>query len=384
MNSGECHQRGANPDSTAAEHHGRALGAGVVMVGAFPPPLHGMAAANAAMRSRLMREGCAVFVVDIANRSLGRSFWVRATRAGRVARGLFNFLRIPRDQGRTLYMSISGGLGQWYECAFAALARVRHQPLFLHHHNYSYLDHGFFVTRLLVTLAGPEATHVVLSPGMGRKLERAYPGATKLFHLSNSGLLDVETAGVPVGRKKLETIGFLANITAEKGVFEFFRLARAIEKADLPVHILLAGPYQDDRIEARVRRLLEQTGSVEYIGPQYGAEKRAFLERVDVLVFPTRYANEAEPLVVHEALAYSAPVIAFARGAIGEVLSGGCGRPIDPQSDFTKEAMDQLKSWLKDPASFQRASKFAGQRAADLHASAEMQVDRLVRNLCSP
>lgn len=380
-NSAERRQHPLNSEDTAPDRHGGARTGSVVMVGAFPPPLHGMAAANAAMLGRLKREDSHVFVVDIANRSLSRNILVRASRVGRVTRGLFDFLRVPRDQGRTLYMSVSGGLGQWYECVFASLARLRRKRIFLHHHNYSYVDRQFFVTRLLVKLAGPEATHVVLSPGMGEKLERAYPGVKKTIQLSNGGLLEVEVDGEHADRKKLEAVGFLANITAEKGIFDLFRLARAIEQAGLPVHILLAGPFQDERIEARVRRLLEESSNVEYVGAKYGAEKRAFLERIDVLVFPTRYANEAEPLVIHEALAYGSPVIAFARGAISEVLSAGCGLQVDPEADFTIEALAQIRTWLRHPSAFQRASSAARARANDLRATGAMQVDRLVREL---
>jgi len=46
---------------------------------------------------------------------------------------------------------------------------------------------------------------------------------------------------------------------------------------------------------------------------------------VDVLLFPTDYANEAEPLVIHEAIRSGAHVIACERGAIPDILSNGAG-----------------------------------------------------------
>ncbi len=54
-------------------------------------------------------------------------------------------------------------------------------------------------------------------------------------------------------------------------------------------------------VEPEFRKLLEAAGYASYLGPIYGDAKTAFYGNLDVLLFPSNYVNEAEPLVIHEA-----------------------------------------------------------------------------------
>ena len=72
---------------------------------------------------------------------------------------------------------------------------------------------------------------------------------------------------------------------------------------------------------------------VHVLGPVHGAAKARFFAMIDVFVFPTRYAHEADPLVVWEALAAGRPVIAYARGCIREQV-GDAGLLIEVHQSF--------------------------------------------------
>jgi glycosyltransferase involved in cell wall biosynthesis len=50
-------------------------------------------------------------------------------------------------------------------------------------------------------------------------------------------------------------------------------------------------------------------------------------------LFPTKYVNEADPLVIHEALRNGVYVIACERGAIAETLGHGAGLAV-PHEGF--------------------------------------------------
>ena len=97
----------------------------VVLVGAFPPPLHGMAAVNAAACERLRAVGSEPLVIDIAASSLDRSLLGRIDRLPRVISGLCRLALVRGFRGMVLYMSVSGGLGQLYELIFLLLGRIR-------------------------------------------------------------------------------------------------------------------------------------------------------------------------------------------------------------------------------------------------------------------
>jgi glycosyltransferase involved in cell wall biosynthesis len=353
----------------------------VFLVGAQPPPVLGMSEINAALRERLERMGRTPRVIDLAAPSLGRAGWVRLARTMRVANGLQQFLRARTLPGDTFYMSVSGGLGQVYELAFLTLARMRRLQCFLHHHSYAYLERPSFVSRWLVAIAGSRTLHIALSPGMAALLSRVYPVASNVVSLSNAALLLGVSQGLVTPRDSLSTIGYLGNITAEKGVFDFLEIAAATERAGHASRAIIAGPCQDRETEQRVRSQVGQLRAARYVGPTYGDAKVAFFREIDVLLFPTRYVNEAEPLTIHEALMHGVPVIAFGRGAIPEILTRDCGLVVARQDDFVAAALTQLDTWRQAPEALQRASLAARDRFERLNHQAIAGLDRLLQRM---
>lgn len=343
--------------------------ADIIMVGTFPPPLHGMAAVNAAIRDRFATAGADVMVLDVAAPSFHRGLWSRLGRLPRVVRGLLKLALARGLRDRVLYMSLSGGLGQAYELLFALLARARGMRIFLHHHSFAYLDRPSRVTSMLISAAGANASHIMLSDGMAERLQAAYSHVGPVLAISNAVLLLSDHIGeLPPPKARLGVLGFLSNIAAEKGVHEFLDVCAAVQGLGLPINATLAGPFQDAGIEKSVRARLAELPCVTYVGPVYGADKGSFYAGIDVLLFPTRYANEAEPLTVHEAMRDGVPVIAFGRGAIPEILTPACGRVIPVDDDFTSNAVAQIKAWLSDPQSLRAASVAASARFDELRA----------------
>lgn len=352
----------------------------VVIVGPFPPPVHGMAAVNAAVRERLHGAGVALRVIDLAAPSLDRSLVFRLHRLPRVLRGLARFTGMRGLRGRTLYMSVSGGLGQVYEMAFLTFARLRGMRIFLHHHSFAYLDAPSGIAQALVRVAGSSAVHVTQSPRMAERLQVVYK-AVRVVPVSNAVFLLRREIPPAQSRQRLRTLGFISNISAEKGVFEFLDLMAAVDAENLPLKAKLAGPFHDSQNESAVRARLEQLENVEYVGPKYEAEKDAFFADIDALIFPTRYTNETEGMVNHEAMCHGVPVIAYGRGCIPEIIGADCGKVVDPAEPFVPVALTQIKAWLSDPAVFAAASRAAARRFSENYLRNEQRWRELLTGL---
>lgn len=340
----------------------------ILMAGAFPPPVHGMAAVNAAVRDRLRATGVELLVIDLAASSLDRGLLARLGRLPKVVRGLVRLGSARALRGDTLYMSVSGGLGQAYEILILALARLRGMRVYLHHHSFAYLDTPSWLTRLLVRIAGP-AHHVVLSEGMARRLRTLYPQVQSTIPISNTALLLDTQGSTPLVRQELRTLGFLGNISAEKGIFTFLDLLAACRDRKLPIRAKLAGPFQDAQTEQQIHERLMALPAVEYVGARYGSEKTDFYTGIDVLIFPTHYVNEAEPLTIHEAMSHAIPVIAYGRGAIPEIICPQGGRVVPPDEPFIPVALAQIEAWLGQLAVFQEASAAAARQFMTLRTA---------------
>jgi glycosyltransferase involved in cell wall biosynthesis len=297
-------------------------------------------------------------VINTSARNLDRSLRTRLFRLKRVfiAAILLTFER--RMRGANLYMSVSGGLGQLYETVFSFMARMRGMRLFMHHHSYAYLDERSLCTQLLLKTAGASAVHILLSEGMRKKLCFTYK-TPHTISISNAVFFYHKENLACRPYHPMNTIGFFSNISAEKGIFEFLNLVKAMQDENLSVNAIIAGPFENSAIEKAVIERLDRLHRAEYVGPMYGSSKIKFFESIDVLVFPTRYMNEAEPIVVLEAMSRCVPVVAFGRGAIPEIIDSTCGRVIGIKDDFVSKALLQIKIWRCSQKHYAAASKAA-------------------------
>ncbi|MEI9886068.1 MAG: glycosyltransferase family 4 protein [Rhizomicrobium sp.] len=352
----------------------------IILVGAFPPPLHGMSAINAAMRDLIQQAGVQPQIINLTASDLDRSAVARVGRLPKILRGLMELARARRSRGRALYMSVSGGWGQISEILFAGMARLRGRRLFLHHHSFAYLESRTHLMALLVGIGGPDAVHVALSPGMAARFESLYR-AKHVIRISNAAFLIGDGCRSVVPRQLLRTLGFIGNIAAEKGVFEFLDLLEAVGNLGLPLRAELAGPFQDAQTELMVRTRIDALPNVDYVGPKYGADKEAFFGRIDALIFPTRYVNEAEPLTIHEAMSCGIPIIAYGRGAIREIVGQDCGEVIDAGVPFVSAALEKIKAWIDDPVGFSASSRAAFSRFSESRAKSLQSRQRLLNDL---
>jgi len=351
----------------------------IIMVGVLPPPVHGMAMVNAAVLEKLRSRETGLLVVNMAARSLKRSVINRLSRIPRCMHGLIRLLVAPKQTDASLYMSVSGGYGQSYELAFILFARLCRMRIFLHHHSFSYLNSPSHLTKWLIVAAGLDATHIALSPGMAEKIKNIYKIKNTLS-ISNAVFFPSDSINSSV-RKQIETIGFLGNITSEKGIFDFLDLVSAIQVEGINLKAKLAGPFQDKGIEQLVRQRLKKLPMIEYVGPKYGMEKDVFYSDIDLLIFPTIYENEAEPMTIHEAMSHGVPVIAYGRGSIPEIVVRGCGLVIAPDTPFVPAALAQIKIWLRCQSIFEKVSEAAINNFSKTYAENSQHWQLLMANL---
>lgn len=342
----------------------------IIMFGAFPPPVHGMAAVNQAMLERLAAEGWAVEKLNTAPRTLERSLWARLSRIPMILRAwrqLVNKER-PAEDKNVVYMALSGGWGKMYDLVTITICRMLHMSCVLHHHSFAYLEQKKQFTSWLIKMAGEDATHVVLCNRMRQYLKTQY-GCKKVIVLSNVSLLNIDVHKQE--RQSLYTVGFLSNITREKGGWDVISLARSIKALGWPLRVVVAGPCYEQTLANELRKA-QMEGALKWCGPVYAANKKQFWRKVDALVFPTTYVNEAEPLVVWEALAEGVPVIAYDRGCISNQVDEA-GQMISSNKDFLTAALGIIGKWQKSPEFYCQYTRLAQQQYKEARKTAEQQ-----------
>ena len=326
---------------------------GVCVIGPMPPPYHGMSAMNEAVVRALRTEGVTVTVFNTSPTLLNQNgILARLSRMGRISTAIWRTGKQVRESGDTIYISPSSGPWLICEALIAWQARRAHAHIVIHHHSFSYLNRSYWPMRWFVKGAGSNACHVTLCQYMGRLLGKLYPRVEHTLVMSNSALLDVPVTPTSCNISELKTIGFLSNISLAKGILEVLRLAEALLRFGNNICLKIGGPFISKNIESLFRMRTKDLPNIEYVGPVYGEDKERFFNTIDAFVFPTSYHNEAEPLVILEALRHGCPVMAFARGCIGSILEEECGIAIPVDGDFTTIAMAKIFQWQKDPQTF--------------------------------
>ena len=146
------------------------------------------------------------------------------------------------------------------------------------------------------------------------------------------------------GCRKFLVIGAL---TESKGITEF--VADWMQFANPQDELIVAG---EGKQEGELRRLIEGSSSVTYVGRVDGGEKWRLFSECDVVAVPSRW-EEPLPRVVWEAFACERPVLGAAVGGIPEMLGDGMrGYLYNPTS--RADLLKALTTMRADPKAMAR------------------------------
>jgi len=252
-------------------------------------------------------------------------------------------------------LALNGGARQWLDVLFFIPARIFRKNIIIHHHSFAYLTSKSSAALKIIAMLGGNVLHIALCDRMKSLLNERYQLALEnIIVISNAAFVQVgrenynQTSGIDdycgFGNKSNgPIIGYLSKVSREKGVFDYLDLLAELRKNGIELTGVIAGELDDkDRHEFNDR--LKNDRKISYIGPIYGEKKEKFLRTINVLVFPTRYLNEAEPVAILEALSRGVPVISYMRGCISSLVSTKAGYVFDVSITTIKEIATTLKT----------------------------------------
>lgn len=358
----------------------------VTMIGSFPPPVGGAATVNQRIYSALLTSGISTRRLNTAGPTLHvKGIRYHVWRAIANAKALSSIIFAG---GRVGYIVPDAGLGVWYSLMHIGLARWRFQRIVLHHHSFRYVNRQSVAMQAIVAwTARSRCTHVFLSTGMAERFKARY-GPVASIIVTNAGHVAFEGAAtVPAGRFANSgriRIGHLSNLCREKGFFEVANTFEVLAGRGCDVELHLAGPIIEKAVSDRLEVLRERHGDrIFAYGPVSGEAKKMFYRGIDIFIFPTRFAQEAAPLVIFEAFAAGKPVIATQMGCIEEMVYGLRGVTISNVDKFPEAAAAEiLRMELRSPSSAQR-SRLIFQSFVEEATASKLHAGQLMALLCS-
>ena len=265
-------------------------------------------------------------------------------------------------------------------CLFA---RAKGFRCLLHHNSYSYLNRYDCRMHLVNLVCGKASLHIVLAPEMGQLLHTRYGDSVPWIVVPNTILLEdwKQDEVVKQGQHgSTVRLGHLSNLSVEKGIHLVVDTFRQLSDRD--VELVLAGPCRSAKereiVEAACR---EFPGNITYLGPIYDQDKVDFYDDIDVFLFPTEYATEAQPLVIAEAMSYGNPIIAYDRGCIASLVGKLGGQVIRAEEDFAELASKTIGDWVADPKALSAAKRSALTQAGQLRKDAQRCLSEFLTHL---
>jgi Glycosyl transferases group 1 len=339
----------------------------VTFVGPFPPPAHGQSIATEALASRLEAAGIQLDRRDVT----AKSGW------GKIFKHLRAAVALTADSG-PCYISLNSNSGMWLSALLAAAARLRGRATFIHHHAYDHVRRRRSSMIATALLAGPKAVHIVLGPRMAADIVRSTPEVKCTMVLNNAGLVQSGADRPPRTPNAPISLGHLGNLTREKGILQVVEAAIAAHGQGHDITLHVAGPCHDEWASRALSLAEQRLGSrLFYHGPVGEAAKAEFYSKIDVFLFPSAYKNEAEPLVLLEALASGVMCVATRMGCIEDDLRGGGGECCSHE-EFTNTLLTVLRAFAQDR---EAPSSMAVRRFQSLRDDHECQVRELTASL---
>jgi len=292
----------------------------------LPPPMHGAAAVNNAIAqsdhlNNLFDQDCVPIQLSFELKNVG---FFAVSKLFRTFINVTSTLKaINRQRPDLVYFTLPPHGGGFYaSIPLVIILKLFRLKILYHFHGKGFGPHAEAskIYRALIRWATSNTFSILLSK---RLLLDACDQvkSTEIFFVPNFGpdvndIQEKSASGAP-------HLIFLSNLVLTKGPIEFLNALKLLDDRGVDFRTTFAGnahrPLSSDKFsdEIRSRGL---SGKVHYAGPVYGEAKDKLLRSADILVLPTRYPNEAFPLVVLEAMSYGLAIVATPEGAIPDMV----------------------------------------------------------------
>lgn len=340
----------------------------MIFIGPFPKPVHGQSLATQSIFDFFKDQELSIRKIDVA-----------ATGLKKLKMHFYAFLIVLFSPKTAVYMSLNSNKGLILNILIILAARLKSSELYLHYHAYDHIRRRSKTLYWLAKIAGRRACHIVLGQTMAHDLQQNFDFEIDTFVLNNSKLIHLNSVAAQA-KHSFVRLGHLSNLTKEKGLTTTIDTAIYLQDY-FPIELYLAGPSSSEYVNNEILRAKEVLGeNLKYLGPLYGKDKDQFYADIDYFIFPSQYKNEAEPLVVLEALAAGIPVIASNIGCISDDIGAVGGIALEVNGHFAENAKTYLLK-IQENGEYYQASVNAKKRFLELLNESIDQLNTLCQRM---
>lgn len=323
----------------------------VLLIGPIPPPIHGESMAlKSILDSKKINEHVNVNVINTSKKDISNPGKVNLSKLALDFLNIFKLIKwCTTNKQEKVYISISQTKnGLLRDCIFTLIAKVTKHKVITHLHgnnlgntidDFSHLGKLFIKTAL-----GNIESGIVL----GSTLEHNYRGYVKNIEVVSNGVSEnfilKEELKPKVRNSNNLNIVYLSNLMENKGFDKLVTAVIDLLDEGYKLKLELAGAIEDSSLFEKIMQEVKFKGhgeNISYIGVVKGDEKKQLLLGSDVMILPTNYKVEGQPLSIIEGMSAGLTIVSTNKGVIPDMISD-CGIIIDnPMS------IEQIKKSIK-------------------------------------
>jgi len=324
----------------------------------MPPPVHGAALSNRkVVNSKSLQSK---FLTRLNAINFSRSLEEMQSKSALKFFKIFVIVfRLVKDliffRPDVVYFSISPvGSSFLRDVLFVLIIKIFRVKLLYHLHGKGIADIKSKPLLFIYRFVFRNSTVICLSEGLSKDID----------HVKSNAVVEICPNGVSDSfyskRDKVINVTFLSNLLPLKGVYVFLDAMTLLLESGCDVEVNLAGPFNkkfsEQDLELYLSRSSRLKSKIKVYGMVNEAQKKELLAKTDILTHPTM--NDAQPLVLIEAMAAGCFIISTRQGGIPDILDGQCFASLIDQAD-PKLVYEEVVEVIRDSDILERASKVA-------------------------
>jgi glycosyltransferase involved in cell wall biosynthesis len=322
----------------------------VIAMVQLPPPMHGAAKMNQFAVEALAKG----FDLQIIEMRFARTLSeVNGFSMRKIAFAFWLLLRLiwTLPGSKALYVCFAPtGLAYYRDCLYVLMAKIFRTPAILHLHGRGLPDmRRPKCSSVLQKAVFKGQTVILLGESLGTELDGLNCKSVIIRNCLSADSFVPPATKLWMPHDPVRLL-WLSNLFHAKGIETLLAACQILRAQGLAFDLTIAGA-EGDLTKADIDTLLyryQMRASATCLGPVSGAAKQAAFEKADLFVFPSHYPNEAQPLVVLEAMAAQVPVITSDIATLPEfVRDGETGRLCPPKSP--KQLANAIIAATKSP-----------------------------------
>jgi glycosyltransferase involved in cell wall biosynthesis len=305
----------------------------LLIVGPLPPPLHGESLAiNSVVTSEKVQK-----IYNIKTINTNRKVVNKAGKFSlkKILKDIYLILKVFIStvfvKKEIFYISISQTkLGLLRDLIMIKIAAYRSNLIVTH-------LHGNNLGAVIDNMSGASKyfqekalSKVDIGIVLGESLKKNYRGYVKDVKVLSNGIpsefikdRDFELAMHERENRKELRVLYLSNLIEEKGYKILIHSCIKLLLMGYKLKLTLAGDIYDSEGFKRIMNIVKDNNlesSIEYIGLVSGNDKKKLLLDSDIMVLPTTYKIEGQPISIVEGMAAGLPIISTQKGCITDLV----------------------------------------------------------------